>query len=123
MDSEIVRKSNCNARSDAPRRGQQDKYTTAVDIICQLALTGCRRSGMIGLKWTEADTGSSYFWLEDSEEGESIRPIGLPVVEYLEHRRSDGVGTYAFPGRDEDKRSAVFPTNGSISLTTHRYRM
>lgn len=28
----------------------------AVDIIRQLALTGCRRSEMIGLKWTEADT-------------------------------------------------------------------
>jgi integrase len=35
---------------------KQDKYTTAVDIICQLALTGCRRSETIGLKWTEADT-------------------------------------------------------------------
>jgi hypothetical protein len=40
--------------------------------------------------------------LEDSKEGESIRPIGLPVVEYLERRRTDGVGTYVFPGQGED---------------------
>ncbi|HEY8669446.1 MAG TPA: hypothetical protein VIL63_01280, partial [Terriglobales bacterium] len=53
---------------------KQEKYTTAVDIIRQLALTGCRRSEMIGLKWTEADTEASCLRLEDSKEGESIRP-------------------------------------------------
>ena len=40
--------------------------------------------------------------LEDSKEGESIRPIGLPVVEYFERRRTDNVGTYVFPGQGED---------------------
>ena len=78
---------------------KQEKYTTIVDIIRQLALTGCRRSEMIGLKWTEADTEASCLRLEDSKEGESIRPIGLPVVEYLERRRTDDVGTYVFPGQ------------------------
>ena len=60
---------------------KQEKYTTIVDIIRQIALTGCRRSEMIGLKWTEADTEASCLRLEDSKEGESIRPIGLSVVE------------------------------------------
>jgi len=46
---------------------RQEKYPTAVDIIRQLALTGCRRSEMIGLKWTEADTEASYLRLEDSK--------------------------------------------------------
>jgi integrase len=41
---------------------KQEKYTTIVDIIRQIALTGCRRSEMIGLKWTEADTESSCDW-------------------------------------------------------------
>jgi len=88
---------------------RQEKYATIVDIIRQLALTGCRRSEMIGLKWTEADTASSCLRLEDSKEGESIRPIGLPVVEYLERRCSDNAGTYVFPGQGEDNAFGSFP--------------
>jgi integrase len=88
---------------------KQEKYTTAVDIIRQLALTGCRRSEMIGLKWTEADTEASYLRLEDSKEGESIRPVGLPVIEYLERRRTDDVGTYVFPGQGENNAFGSFP--------------
>jgi hypothetical protein len=90
---------------------KHEKYTTAVDIIRQLALTGCRRSEMIGLKWTEADTETSCLRLEDSKEGESIRPIGLPVVEYLERRRTDDVGTYVFPGQGDDNAFGSFPNH------------
>jgi integrase len=90
---------------------KQEKYTTAVDIIRQLALTGCRRSEMLGLKWTEADTESSCLRLGDSKEGESLRPIGLPVVEYLERRRAAGVGTYVFLGRGEDNAYGSFPNH------------
>jgi integrase len=78
---------------------EQEKYTTIVDIVRQIAVTGCRRSEMIGLKWTEADTEASCLRLEDSKEGESIRPIGLSVVEYLERRRIDDIGTYVFQGQ------------------------
>lgn len=88
---------------------RQEKYATIVDIVRQLALTGCRRSEMIGLKWTEADTASSCLRLEDSKEGESIRPIGLPVVEYLERRCSDNACTYVFPGQGEDNAFGSFP--------------
>ena len=90
---------------------KQEKHTTIVDIVRQLALTGCRRSEMIGLKWTEADTDSSCFRLEDSKEGESIRPIGLPVVEYLERQRTESVGTYVFPGQGEDNPFGSFPNH------------
>ncbi|MGY4573356.1 integrase [Bradyrhizobium sp. USDA 3256] len=90
---------------------KQEKYTTIVDIVRQLALTGCRRSEMIGLKWTEADTESSCLRLEDSKEGESVRPIGLPVVEYLDRRFTDDVGTYVFPGQGEDNAFGSFPNH------------
>jgi hypothetical protein len=33
---------------------------------------------------------------EDSKEGESIRPIGLPIVEYLERPSTLNVGTFVF---------------------------
>jgi integrase len=90
---------------------KQEKYTTIVDIIRQLALTGCRRSEMIGLKWMEADTDASCLRLEDSKEGQSIRPIGVPVVEYLERRRTTNVGTYVFPGHGEDNAFGGFPNH------------
>jgi len=90
---------------------KDEKYATAVGIIRQIALTGCRRSEMIRLKWTEADTEGSCLRLADSKEGESIRPIGLPVLEYLEKRRTDEVGTYVFPGQGEDNAFGSFPNH------------
>src|SRR6266849_364592 len=90
---------------------KHEKYVMTVDIIRQIALTGCRRSEMIGLKWTEADTEASCLRLEDSKEGESIRPIGLPVVEHLERRRTDNVGTYVFPGQGKDNAFGSFPNH------------
>src|SRR5438270_5119020 len=44
--------------------------------------------------------------LDDSKEGDSIRPIGLPVVEYLARRRTD-VRTYVFPGPWEAVRARL----------------
>ncbi|HAP46014.1 MAG TPA: integrase, partial [Afipia sp.] len=86
-----------------------EKYAMTVDIIRQIALTGCRRSEMISLMWIEADTDASCMRLVDSKEGESIRPIGLPVVEYLEERRKTAAGTYVFPGQGEDHAFGSFP--------------
>ena len=93
------------------KAAEEEKYAMTVDIIRQIALTGCRRSEMIGLKWTEADTEASCLRLEDSKEGESIRPIDLPVVEYLEQRHTGDVGTYVFPGRGEDNAFGSFPNH------------
>jgi integrase len=90
---------------------RQEKYVMTVDIIRQIALTGCRRSEMIKLKWSEADTDASCLRLEDSKEGESIRAIGLPVIEYLDKRRTDDVGTYVFPGQGEDNAFGSFPNH------------
>jgi len=93
------------------KAAEKERYAMTADIIRQIALTGCRRSEMISLKWTEADTEASCLRLEDSKEGESIRPIGLPVIEYLEQRRTDDVGTYVFPGQGEDNAFGSFPNH------------
>ncbi|MFC5396012.1 tyrosine-type recombinase/integrase [Bosea vestrisii] len=87
------------------------KYAMTVDIIRQIALTGCRRSEIIGLMWSEADADGSCLRLEDSKEGVSVRPVGLPVVEYLEERRKGATGTYVFPGQDEDNAFGSFPNH------------
>jgi integrase len=89
----------------------EEKYATTVEIVRQIALTGCRRSEMIGLMWTEADTDASCLRLVDSKEGTSVRPIGLPVVEFLEARRKTRSGSYVFPGYGEDNAFGSFPNH------------
>ncbi|RAI60715.1 MULTISPECIES: integrase family protein [Alphaproteobacteria] len=93
------------------KAAENEKYELSVDIIRQLALTGCRRTEMITLAWSEADTDSSCLRLIDSKEGSSIRPIGLPVVEYLENRRKEQAGTYVFPGQGDDNAFGSFPNH------------
>jgi integrase len=90
---------------------QDEKYAITVDIIRQIALTGCRRSEIIGLMWAEVDTEASCLRLADSKEGASVRPIGLPVVEFLEARRRQKVGSYVFPGYGDDNAFGSFPNH------------
>lgn len=80
------------------KAAEDEKYATTVEIIRQIALTGCRRSEIIALMWTEVDTDTSCLRLAESKEGASIRPVGLPVIEYLEARRMERTGSYVFPG-------------------------
>lgn len=75
-----------------------DAYSTFAMVVRQIALTGCRRSEIIGLKWRDVDLENSCLRLSDSKEGASVRPIGLPVVEFLEARSLDADGDYVFPG-------------------------
>lgn len=91
------------------RAAQEEKYQLTVDIVRQIAFTGCRRMEMIALRWIEADMDASCLRLVDSKEGASIRPIGLPVVEYLESRRTGDIGTYVFPGQGDDNAFGSFP--------------
>jgi integrase len=88
---------------------KDEKYAITIDIIRQIALTGCRRSEIIGLKWSEVDTEASCLRLADSKEGASIRPIGLPVVEFLDARSREKVGSYVFPGYGDDNAFGSFP--------------
>ncbi len=93
------------------KAAEDEKFEISVDIIRQIALTGCRRTEMIRLQWIEADAGASCLRLIDSKEGASIRPIGLPVVEYLERRRTACAGTYVFPGQGDDNAFGSFPNH------------
>src|SRR6201992_2553627 len=61
--------------------------------------------------WSEVDTEASCLRLVDSKEGASIRPIGLPVVEFMEARRSQKVGSYVFPGYGDDNAFGSFPNH------------
>jgi Phage integrase family len=54
---------------------------------------------------------ASCLRLVDSKEGASTRPIGLPVVEYLESRWAAEAGTYVFPGQGDDNAFGSFPNH------------
>lgn len=93
------------------KAAENEKYAMTVDIIRQIALTGCRRSEIINLKWSEVDAEASCLRLADSKEGASVRPVGLPVVEFMDDRRRHQAGTYVFPGFGEDNAFGSFPNH------------
>ena len=86
-------------------------YAMTVEIARLIALTGARRSEIIGLEWSEFDADNSCLRLNDSKEGASVRPIGLRVVERLENLRPDDEEqTFVFPGiRKRDQAFGGFP--------------
>jgi len=91
--------------------GEDGKYRTTAEMIRVIALTGCRRSEVIGLQYGEVDIDGSCLRLTDSKEGASVRPIGLPVLEYLEARREGGQDAedYVFPGWEDGTPFGSFP--------------
>ncbi len=88
---------------------ESDHYRIHANILRLIALTGCRRGEIINLKWSEVDLEGSCLRLIDSKEGSSVRPVGLPVIEYLEDERKRRAGTYVFPGKGLDNAVGNFP--------------
>jgi len=87
------------------------QYMIVAQVIRLIAMTGCRRAEMVALQWSEVDIDGSCLRLEDSKEGKSIRPVGLPVVEHLERWKAISPGTYVFPGHGEDNAFGSFPNH------------
>lgn len=92
-------------------RIEEGRYATAAEMIRLIALTGCRRSEIIKLRWEEIDSEGSCLRLTDSKEGASVRPVGLPALEHLERRRPKGAEGYVFPGWAEDTPFGAFPSH------------
>ena len=90
----------------AERRGE---HWQAIAGIRLLALTGCRRSEILNLKWSEVDFKGSCLRLGDTKTGASLRPLPEPAHAILAHLKRDG--DYVFPGVSRADRSyaSVFP--------------
>ncbi len=81
---------------------ENDNYAMMVNIIKQLALTGCRRSEIVQLQWKDVDFAGSCLRLSETKTGASIRPIGLPAITFLEEQSHRFAGTYVFPASRSD---------------------
>ena len=90
----------------AERRGE---HWQAIAAIRLLALTGCRRSEILNLKWSEVDFKGSCLRLGDTKTGASIRPLPEAAHAILARLKRDG--DYVFPGVSRADRSyaSVFP--------------
>lgn len=89
----------------AQRRGEHWQATTAIRL---LALTGCRRSEILNLKWSEVDLARSCLRLGDTKTGASIRPLPSPTREILSQLKREG--EYVFPAlrRNDCTYASVF---------------
>ena len=94
------------ALEGAERRGE---HWQALSVIRLLALTGCRRSEILNLKWSEVDFEGSCLRLGDTKTGASIRPLPEAARAILARLKRDD--DYVFPGVSRSDRSyaSVFP--------------
>jgi integrase len=90
----------------AERRGEHWQATAAIRPI---ALTGCRRSEILHLKWNEIDFPNACLRLGDTKTGASVRP--LPKAAQAILHRIQRQGEHVFPGVNQPDKSyaAVFP--------------
>ena len=85
------------------------EHWQAIAAIHLLAVTGCRRSEILHLKWSEIDLANACLRLGDTKTGASIRPLPQAAQVIL-----DGIqrrGNYVFPGVNQTDKSyaSVFP--------------
>jgi integrase len=90
-------------------KAADEQFETTVKIIRHLALTACRRGEAIHLKKLEVDVDSSCLRLNDSKEGASVRPVGLPVLNLLAPLLSEDDESFVFKGTAEGKALVGFP--------------
>ncbi len=69
----------------------------AIGAIRLLALTGCRRNEIVGLRWAELDVAGQALRLQDSKEGASVRPIGATALDVAASLPRDDGALLLFP--------------------------
>lgn len=76
--------------------------SNAIAAVRLLALTGCRRGEVAGLRWSEVDTDAQQLRLSQTKEGYSLRPLGRAAADLLtelpKHDKSDAVFAWGDEG-------------------------
>ncbi len=82
----------------------QAKYKTAVSAIKLLALTGCRRSEILTLKWEYVDFEHQTFHFPDTKTGKQDRPFGVAALRLLNHMDRDTNSEWVFPSTVDNSK-------------------
>lgn len=69
----------------------------AITAIQLLLLTGCRRSEILQLKWSEVDINNSCLRLKDSKTGPKIVPVGKAALDILNNLGATEGNTFVLP--------------------------
>lgn len=81
---------------------QEGVNVTAIAAIRLLALTGCRKGEILGLRWSEVDEAGRAFRMSDTKEGASVRPIGSAAFGILHPLRRDEGRVWILAGERRD---------------------
>jgi integrase len=94
------------ALENAKQTGEHWQAAASIQLI---ALTGCRRSEILNLKWQEVDFENACLRLDETKTGASIRPLPKAARAILSRIKCQG--EYVFPGvnRGEKSYASVFP--------------
>lgn len=87
------------------KAAEDDRYTRTVEIIRVLAMSGCRRGEIVAIQKKEIDLAGSALRFEDTKEGQSVRPMGLPVLEFFDALDMEDDSPFVFPGERNPERS------------------
>lgn len=71
-----------------------------------LLLTGCRKSEILGLRWSEVDFERGILWLADSKTGKRHVILNAPALQILSEIPK--VGPFVFPGQSAEKARSDF---------------
>ena len=85
-------------RRAAARGRTRGECWQGIEAIRLIALTGCRRGEIAGLRRSEADVPGHALRLGDSKTGASVRPIGRAALEVLKGALARSSAAHVFPG-------------------------
>ena len=83
--------------SEAEKKGESP---TAIAAIRLLALTGCRKSEILKLRWQDIDWERRYLRLPDSKTGAKVIPLGAAALEAISDIPRIEDNPYVFPGEN-----------------------
>jgi integrase len=81
---------------------QNDANSSAINAIRLLALTGCRKTEILGLRWNYIDWEHSCLRLPDSKSGAKVVPLGAAPLEILSSLPRLAGNPYVLPSSKSD---------------------
>jgi len=89
------------ALAEAERRGAAEQGLAAIHVV---ALTGCRKGEIEGLRWEEVNSRRSELVLSNSKEGRSVRPVGAAALAVIKARPKSGDTGFVFASSRNDRQ-------------------